>query len=269
MPDRIKTGIAGFAKMLPGGFLDGDAVMLAGSAGMGKTTFALEYLVNGATKFGQRGLYISFEQLPEQIYRDAKSFGWDLRRLEEEDKLRVICTSPELVFSSSAGRNILDKLIGEIHPRRIVIDSLNHIAMFVDDKELRRETYALIMYLKAKGLSSLMTFEAPPSVGGVDQTRETAAGFLLDSIVLLKPVEIESSMRRAVVILKMRGSDHDAGLNEYRISGTEGIVVMEPFKNYENIMSGSARRTIADEIVNSWRSNARKRTSARERGGSR
>src|SRR5439155_1380370 len=81
-------------EMLRGGFMDKDAVMVAGSAGTGKTTLALEYLVNGATQFGEPGIYLTFEQLPDQIYRDAENFGWDLRKLETENKLRVVCTSP-------------------------------------------------------------------------------------------------------------------------------------------------------------------------------
>jgi circadian clock protein KaiC len=268
MPNRIKTGISGFDTMLQGGFLEGDAVMLVGSAGMGKTTFALEYLVNGATKYGQNGLYVSFEQLPAQVYRDAKSLGWDLKSLEKQDKLRVICTTPELILSSGE-KHILDKFVDEVHARRIVIDSFTHIAMYVDEKELRKETYRLIMYLKTRGLSSLLTFEAPPSIGGVDPTRETTAGFLLDCIVLLKPVEIESSMRKAIVILKTRGSGHDAGLKEFKISDNQGIVVLEPFKNYEDIMSGSAKRSITDEIVNTWSSNMLKRAELRTKRGSR
>src|SRR5690348_12632137 len=73
---RVKTGIVELDEMLKGGFMPGDAVMLAGSAGTGKTTLALQYLVNGV-KLGEPGVYVTFEELPDQIYRDAKNFGWD------------------------------------------------------------------------------------------------------------------------------------------------------------------------------------------------
>ncbi len=75
---RQKTGIREFDEMLRGGFLEKDAVMVAGSAGTGKTTLALTYLVNGITQFGEPGVYLTFEQLPDQIYRDADNFGWNL-----------------------------------------------------------------------------------------------------------------------------------------------------------------------------------------------
>ena len=78
--------------------MDKDTMMIAGSAGTGKTTLGLEYLVNGATRFGESGIYLTFEQLPDQIYRDAENFGWDLRKLEAEDKLGVVCTSRDLLL---------------------------------------------------------------------------------------------------------------------------------------------------------------------------
>ena len=70
---RNKTGILELDEMLRGGFMDKDAVMVAGSAGTGKTTLALEYLVNGATQFGEPGIYLTFEQLPDQLYRTQKT----------------------------------------------------------------------------------------------------------------------------------------------------------------------------------------------------
>ena len=79
---RVWSGIVELDEMLLGGFMEGDAVMLAGSAGCGKTTLALQYLVNGV-KFGEPEIHVSLERLPDQIYRDAKNFGWDLRKLEE------------------------------------------------------------------------------------------------------------------------------------------------------------------------------------------
>jgi len=231
--------------MLSGGFLERDAVMVAGTAGSGKTTLGLQYLVNGATKYGDAGIYLTFEQMPEQLYRDAKSFGWDLRALEEQDYLRVVCTSPDLILASGEGEEgekLLDSVIREIHPRRIVIDSMSHFAIYVDnEKDLRRETYRLIMYLKTKGLSSLLLFEAPQLMGAVGAITETGTSFLVDSIVIMRPVEIESSMRKAMAILKLRGSDHDKNLREYKITSS-GIVLGSPFSDYEGLMSGSPRK---------------------------
>ena len=127
---RLRTGIHELDDMLRGGFLPGDAVLLAGGAGTGKTTLAIQHLVNGATQFGENGIYVTFEQLPNQIYRDSQSLGWDIHKLEDEDKFRLICTSPNILLENGGGENILSEPIKEIHAQRIVVDSLSHLAMF-------------------------------------------------------------------------------------------------------------------------------------------
>ncbi len=231
--------------------MQGDSVLVAGSAGTGKTTLALQHLVNGITKYSENGIYVTFEQLPDQIYRDASNFGWDLRQMEKDGKFRLVCTSPNLLLESTDGENILDSFIKDIHPRRIVIDSLSHIAMFVPESEFRKEVYRLVMYLKTKGLSSLLLWEAPQLMGQVNAITDTGTSFLVDSIILLKPVEIESAMRKALVILKMRGSDHDKRLREFEIT-SGGIKLVAPFTEYEGIMTGSARKIMTNEAVRAW-----------------
>ncbi len=109
--------------------MEGDAVMVAGRAGCGKTNLALQYLVNGV-KFGEPGVYVTFEEMPDQIYRDTKNLEWDLRKLEDENEFRIACTSPNLLLESE-GESLLDESFRDIQPRRIVVDSLRHLAMFV------------------------------------------------------------------------------------------------------------------------------------------
>ena len=229
--------------------MPGDAVMLAGSAGTGKTTLALQYLVNGV-KLGEHGIYVTFEELPDQIYRDARNFGWDLRKMEEEDKFRIICTSPNLVLESGDD-SLLDDVIREIQPSRLVIDSLSHLEMFVKKEGMRMEAYRVVMHLKTRGVSSLLLWESPQVSGASFSVSDVGLSFLVDCIIALKPVEIESSMRKALLILKMRGSDHDKRLREYDIT-SRGIEVSAPFSNYEGLMTGTPRRTVTEEAANNW-----------------
>src|SRR5438132_13454766 len=128
---RQKTGIVELDAMLHGGFLDRDAVMVAGSAGTGKTTLALQHLVIGITKFGEPGIYLTFEQLPDQIYRDAQNFGWDLKKLEEQDKFSLVCTRPDLLLEPDGAGQLLHSTIQEIQPRRLALDSLNHLELYL------------------------------------------------------------------------------------------------------------------------------------------
>jgi len=247
---RIKTGIPELDEMLGGGFLEGDAVMIAGSAGTGKTVLAIQYLVNGITMFGQNGIYITFEQLPDQIYRDAGNFGWNLREMEEKKKLKLICTSPKLLLETQ-GEHVLDQPMEEIQPRRIVIDSLGHFAMHIPETELRREVYRLVRYLKTKGLSSLLVGELQQMIGESFSATDFGLSFLVDCILLLRFVEIESEMRKALVILKMRGSNHDKRLREFEIT-PKGISLTGFFTEYEGVLGGAPRKSVTEETISSW-----------------
>jgi len=253
---RVRTGIPELDEMLRGGFMEGDAVLVAGSAGSGKTTLALQYLVNGIVKFGEPGVYVTFEQMPDQIHRDAKTFGWDLRKLEEQDLFRLVCTSPDLLLESR-GENLLDEVINEVHPRRIVIDSLSHLEMFVEKKDLRKEAYRLVSFLKTKGMSSLLVWEAGQMTGTSFSVTEVGLSFLVDCIVALKPVEIESTVRKALVILKMRGSDHDKQLRQFQIT-SGGIKIESAFSNYEGVMTGSPRRIASEKFMELFRGSSEK-----------
>jgi circadian clock protein KaiC len=256
---RVKTGIVELDEMLKGGFMPGDAVMLAGSAGTGKTTLALQYLVNGV-KLGEPGVYVTFEELPDQIYRDAKNFGWDLRKLEEEEKFRVICTSPSLIMETGDD-SLLDDVIRDIQPRRLVIDSLSHMEMFVKKDSMRMEAYRVVRYLKTHGVSSVLLWESPQISGASFTVTDVGLSFLVDCIVALKPVEIESSLRKAMVILKMRGSDHDKRLREYEITST-GVKIESAFSNYEGLISGSPRKVASEKFMDLFRGASEKQKKA-------
>jgi circadian clock protein KaiC len=234
--------------MLSGGFMRGDAVLVAGSAGTGKSTLGLQYLVEG-TKEGEPGIYLTFEELPDQLYRDAQSMGWDLRQLEKQNKLRVICTSPEVLVESSGIQAILEGPVREISARRIVVDSLSHFSMFLKSPDMRLQVYRTVMFFKTKNLSSLLCWEAPQMMGQSFAVSEEGISFLTDCIVLLKFIEIESGIRRGIVVLKMRGSQHDRSLREYDITSS-GIKVSTPFTEYEGLLTGSPRKaTSTDEAV--------------------
>jgi circadian clock protein KaiC len=255
---RVKTGIPEFDAMLRGGFMKGDAVMLAGSAGTGKTTLALQYLISGIRDAGEGGIYLTFEQHPDQIYRDAKNFGWDLPKMEAEDKLRIVFTSPDLLMGEGDPESLLEEPIKAVNARRIVVDSLSHLSMFAKNDDIRQETYRVVNFFKLKGMSTLLIWESPQVLGQSYSISDVGLSFLVDSIVSLKFVEIDSSIRRAMVILKMRGSDHDKALREYEIT-KDGVKVHASFKDYQGIMSGSPTKVASEKFVDAFRGAAAKK----------
>jgi len=116
----------------------------------------------------------------------------------------------------------------------------------------------LIMHLKTKGISSLLVWESPQMAGGSFSITEVGLSFLVDCIVALKPVEIESSLRKALVVLKMRGSDHDKRLREFQITST-GIKIESAFTNYEGVITGSPRKVASEKFMDLFRGAAEKR----------
>lgn len=248
---RVPTGITELDAMLHGGLMHGDVTLVVGSAGTGKTTLGLQYLINGATKFHENGLYITFEQMPAQIYRDAASFGWDIRKLEAEGKLRVVCTSPPVLVQFVESRNPIDPIIAEINAKRIVIDSISHLQSFIPASKLRGELYRLINHLKMKELTSVFTAESHEVFG--DRLMVTGIGlsFLVDCIILLRTVEVQSSLKKALAVLKIRGSDHDKQLREFEIT-SEGIKIGIPFKELEGVLTGTPRRTTEERFAEAF-----------------
>jgi circadian clock protein KaiC len=247
MSSRLRTGIAPLDKMLGGGFMRGDSVLLAGSAGTGKSTLCLQYLVQGA-KDGEPGIYLTFEELPDQLYRDAGNIGMDLRALEDQKKLRVICTSPDVMVESEGVQAILEGPIAEINARRIAVDSLSHFSMFVKPEDMRLQVYRTVMFFKTKNLSSILCWEAPQLTGQSFSVSEEGVSFLTDCIVLLRYIEIESGIRRGIVVLKMRGSAHDKMLREYEITST-GFKVQAPFTEYDGLLAGSGTKRASEKFA--------------------
>jgi circadian clock protein KaiC len=227
--------------MLGGGLIEESAVLLSGAPGVGKTTFGLQYLVNGVD-FGEPGLLVTFEEFPATLVRDAKSMGWDLRALEAEGKLRVLFTSPEVLLKSlQSPDSPLNETIRTIAPRRAVLDSVAHFHRFsLDPVELRDIYNTLVNALKREGMTILLLDEAARLLGA-QYHQLSSLPFLVDTILLMRYVEVDSTMQRAIAILKMRGSAHAKEIRRFSI-GQRGIEVGEPFSGREGILSGSPHR---------------------------
>jgi circadian clock protein KaiC len=248
--DRVKTGIKGFDEMLKGGFLPQTANLVEGPPGTGKSTFGMQFIYNGIRYHNEPGLIVTFEEFPQQYYRDAEGFGWDFRQLEREGKLRVIMTSPEVTRSDleSVGGTI-ETLAREMGARRVLIDSVSHFDQLTEDTvEMRAVVYGFINALKREGLTSILTRESPVLLGS--EEGDNAVAFVVDSYILLRYVEIESAIRKAVLVLKLRGSDHAKDIRQFEITG-QGIEIKSRFEGQEGILSGSPRR-MAEAFVEAF-----------------
>ncbi len=249
--DRVKTGIKGLDEMLAGGFLTETANLIEGAPGTGKTTLGMEFIYNGITQYNEPGLILTFEEFPQQYYHDAEALGWNFRGLEQTGKLRVIMTSPEVSHADLErvdGR--IQATIVEIGASRILVDSLSHFDRLSSEPVQRRGIlYSFINSLKREGLTSLLTRESPALIGELESPEEDVA-FIADSYLLLRYVEIESAIRKALLVMKLRGSDHAKDIRQFEIT-RNGIEVQAKFEGREGIMSGSPRR-MADSFVEAF-----------------
>jgi circadian clock protein KaiC len=227
--------------MLRGGLIVGSVTMFQGAPGTGKTTIGMQFLYEGATRRDEPGLLITFEHFPHTLYRDALTHGWEFRELEREGKLRVIFTSPQVFLSSlQSPMSPISAAIREMGVKRTVIDSVTHLQTLTrDPAELRIHYNYLINGLRREGITSLLLSEdSGPDIVRSDRGR---LAFMADSVILLRYVEIDSVMERAVAVLKMRGSDHDKTIRRFEIV-QGGLVVHEAFHDREGLLSGAPRR---------------------------
>jgi circadian clock protein KaiC len=263
---RVKTGITELDQMLCGGFLPQSANLIEGAPGTGKTTLGMQFIYSGITRYDEPGLILTFEEFPQQYYHDAASFGWDFRQLERENKLRVIMTSPEVSMAdleSVGGR--VESAADELGARRILVDSLTHLERLAGlpgagqsgtgqpspehKVKLRAVQYAFINALKREGLTAVLTKESSTLFGETFGRDNTA--FIADSYMMLRYVEIESTIHKALLVLKLRGSDHAKDIRQFQIT-PHGIEVRAKFEGREGIMSGSPRRSMAESFVEAF-----------------
>jgi circadian clock protein KaiC len=248
---RVQTGIVELDEMLHGGFLPQSANLVEGAPGTGKSTLGMQFIYNGITQYNEPGLILTFEEFPQQYYRDAASFGWDFKKLEQEGKLKVIMTSPEvskLDLESVGG--MIETMAQELGARRILVDSLSHFdRLSIDPIELRSIQYSFINGLKREGLTSVLTKESTALFG--ESYSEESAAFMVDSYLLLRYVEIESTIQKALLVLKLRGSDHARDIRQFTITA-HGIEVQARFEGQEGIMSGSPHRSMAESFVEAF-----------------
>jgi len=218
--DKVPTGIIGFDKLLFGGIVRGNNVLVEGIPGAGKTTFGLEFIYRGITEFDEPGIIVTFEELPEFMYRDALNFGWNIRALEEADKLRILCTSPEVLADAEA--NLIEEIAGEIDAVRILVDSISHFRNISKDQiDMRRAVYGFCNGLRRLGLTSFLVKERESEGNRLYALEE----YVADAVIRLENKERPGlSRHRVLEICKTRGQDHVPGKHTFRITG-EGIRV--------------------------------------------
>ncbi len=229
---QIETGIEGFDIISRGGLPVGRTTLLSGTAGSGKTIFGSQFLASGIQSYDQNGIFITFEEPPDDIRRNLHSFGWPIQKWEKEDKWTFIDVSPDVTQEQVTGEFDLSALVVRIqsaaertNARRLTIDSLSGIYnLFVDKERVRQELYRIIQTVNDLGLTTVLTAERLEGEGTL--SRYGVEQFVSDNVVLLRNEQDHESRRRSLEILKFRGCNHSKGEYPYAIAKDRGIEVV-------------------------------------------
>lgn len=233
---KVKTGIRGLDEMLGGGLIKGFSAIVAGSAGTGKTTLGLQFLYQGMRE-GDRGLLISFEERPAKIIKLAGSYNMDLRKMIKDKKLTILHYPPVELCLDELFMEIKET-IEKIGVRRVVVDSLSDLDGNISHPAgMRDYIYSLVDLFGEREITCILTNEVP-QVFGPFRISEFALSVIADTIIFLRYVEIESEVKKALSILKMRGENHRKEVREFQIS-SDGISILEPFRKYSGVLSGT------------------------------
>jgi circadian clock protein KaiC len=214
---KSPTNIRGLDEILGGGLPMGRPTLVAGGAGCGKTLLAMEFLIHGATKFKEPGVFISFEETVEELTANVASLGFDVADLIRRKKLHIEHIHIDPAEIGPSGAYDLNGLFVRIHDaienigaKRVVLDTAESLfSGVVSPLILRAELRRLLRWLKKKGVTTIVTGER----GQSELTREGLEEYVSDCVILLDHrVRDQSSIRR-MRILKYRGATH--GTNEY------------------------------------------------------
>ncbi|MFO0573997.1 MAG: circadian clock protein KaiC [Polyangia bacterium] len=214
---KAPTGIAGLDEITSGGLPRGRPTLLCGSAGCGKTLLSMEFLVRGATQFGEPGVFIAFEESAEDLKANVASLGFDLDALIEQKLLLVDYVHIDPAEIAEAGAYDLEGLfirlglaIDSISARRVAIDTMEVLfSSLKDEAILRSELRRLFSWLKSRELTAIVTAER----GSSSLTRHGLEEYVSDCVLLLDHRVTDQLSTRRMRVVKYRGSRH--GTNEY------------------------------------------------------
>ncbi len=235
---RISTGIKGLDDMLGGGLPSGRCILVCGGPGSGKTILSVQFLCNGVTEHNETGLYVALGESPTHLKEDLSGFGWNIERLEKDEKLVIVDASPLRTIPAhvkigkvSLGKRdfrmlslieVIKTRTKEIGAKRVVIDSISSLILqYPDESERRNAVLDLFEAVTDLGATSLITTELRATA----LEREVQAEeFLSHGVIVFHTFNEGGRLIRAIQIEKMRGVSHDHQLRPYKIY-TNGIEV--------------------------------------------
>ncbi len=240
---RLSTGVPGLDALMGGGVPKGDVVLIAGPTGAGKTTFAMQFVLDGLQR-GESAVVAGFEEHPREYVTRARTLGGEtFDRAKAEGRFEVMYLRP-LDLSVDETMYELQQAVLRTGATRVVIDSLSGFEVALAPTfrvDFRESLYRLLSVMTSLGVTVALTNEVNDGERDQHYTRY-GVSFLCDDILLIRYVEIDGEHRRILTVLKMRSARHSRAIHAFETTA-RGIEVGLPLTEYTGLMNGTARLT--------------------------
>lgn len=235
--DRISSGIPRLDAMLGGkGYYRGTSILISGTAGTGKSSLALTF-ADATCRNGQKCLYITFEESPDQIMRNMESIGINLKQWTDKGLLHM-----DAVRSTYYGLEThlvsIHKMVEDFKPSVIIVDPITNLVSIGAQADVKSVLTRLIDYLKGKGITALFTNLS--HLGGSLEATELEISSLMDTWILVRDMETGGERNRGLYILKSRGMPSSNQIREFLLS-EKGIQLLDVYIGPGGVLTGSAR----------------------------
>lgn len=234
---RVHSGSEALNQMTCGGFFQGSIILASGATGTGKTLLVTEFMKGGAQD-GEKCIFFAFEESHAQILRNAEGWNVDFTQMEKTGRLMIVGVYPE-VMNLEEHLIEIKRIVNEFGPQRIAVDSLSALERISSERSLREFVIGLTAFIKEKQITAMITTTAPTIVGAGTIT-SAHISTITDAIILLRYVEHYGVVKRAIAVLKMRGSGHDKAIREFHIN-EKGLHIDELLKGITGILSGQPK----------------------------
>jgi circadian clock protein KaiC len=233
----ISTGVPDLDAMLGvGGYYRGSTVLMSGTAGMGKSTFAAA-LARSACDRGERVLYFAFEESAQQIVRNMRSVGIDLQPHLDSGRLRIVAQRP-FQYGLEMHLVSMHREIDQFRPGVVIVDPISNLITAGTSREVTAMLTLLIDFLKTEGITGFFTVLTEN--GGRLETSDVGISSLIDTWMLVRDIEVSGERNRGLCVLKARGMNHSNQIREFILSG-KGIKLVEVSLGPAGMLTGSAR----------------------------
>ena len=233
--ELIRTGIAGLDALFRPGIPLGNVLLVEGAIGTGKTLLGLEFIYRGVTQYQEPGMIVSFEVAPQKLIRDAANFGWDLAALQQQQRVKFLFTSPQVLSQElAAPDSLLLETAAEMGAQRIFIDGISLLQTVPPDVQngdhgtgtpgaYRQLLQQLLEGLQREHLTALLSHEVTAIAQYAFALEITE--YLVDTVIVLRREPHRLGSHRSLEITKSRGQDYDTGRHTLRITNGRGLEV--------------------------------------------